>query len=148
VSPLPPACPVVTAPGYSLSAHFPFSEISARTQQEGTGLQSGFASAATSILHLLPVFPGSPCGTFGQPGSASCSFGMRLREPSFDWLFVCAVLISWSQICFFLSLFLLQVIIPVVFLSYRIKKLKVFEFKLLSRGGSSNTPARCSMKCL
>jgi hypothetical protein len=101
VSPLPPARPAVTAPSYSLSARFPVPEISDRTQQEGTGLQFGFASTAKSILHLLSVFPGSPCGTIGQPGNASCSFGMRSREPSSEWLFVCAVLISGSEIYFF-----------------------------------------------
>jgi hypothetical protein len=33
-------------------------------------------------------------------------------------------------------------------LSYRIKKLEVSEFLSFSRGGSPNTPTRCSVKCL
>jgi hypothetical protein len=33
-------------------------------------------------------------------------------------------------------------------LSYRIKKLKVFEFKLLSYGDFLNAPTRCSVKCM
>jgi hypothetical protein len=33
-------------------------------------------------------------------------------------------------------------------LSYQIKKLKVFKFKLVLHGGSSNTPVKCSIKCL
>jgi hypothetical protein len=41
---------------------------------------------------------------------------------------------------------LLQEFIPVILLSYRIKKLEVFGFKLLSHGGSLNTPARFSVK--
>jgi hypothetical protein len=41
---------------------------------------------------------------------------------------------------------LLHVFVPVLFLSYRIKKIEVFEFKLLSRGGSSNTFVSCSVK--
>jgi hypothetical protein len=44
---------------------------------------------------------------------------------------------------------LLQVFVLILFLSYRIKKLKeVFEFKLLLRSGSSNTPISCSVKLL
>jgi hypothetical protein len=37
---------------------------------------------------------------------------------------------------------------PVLFSSYRIKKLEVSEFKLLTRDGSLNIPARCSVKYL
>jgi hypothetical protein len=37
---------------------------------------------------------------------------------------------------------------PVLFSSYRIKKLEVSEFKLFSHGDFSNAPTRCWVKCL